>query len=201
MKGLVKKEREQIFRLFTEHAKLKFNEIEKALKIRSNMVSYHLEKMQQEDLLRKEGDYYSLTKKAERYLPILPHIIGQELSPLPIVLAAVTNDDRILLMKRNNRPYQNYWSLVGGKMKLEEDFKEASKRLVKEKTNLDADYKGIAGILHERVEGEKIIKYSFILFFVKMETNDLNFEESSYGKLKWFKISELEKEKVIPSDL
>ena len=47
--SLVKKEREEIFRLFLERTKLKFSEIERLTGIRSNMVSYHIEKMQKED--------------------------------------------------------------------------------------------------------------------------------------------------------
>ena len=106
--SLVKKEREEIFRMFLGDNKLKFNEIEKKLEIRSNMVSYHLDKMQEEGLLEKKGMYYYLTKEAERYLPILPHITGEGMSPLPVVLVAVIKDERILLIKRKRRPYKGY---------------------------------------------------------------------------------------------
>jgi ADP-ribose pyrophosphatase YjhB (NUDIX family) len=199
--GLVKKEREQIFKLFLENTKLKFNEIEKALKIRSNMVSYHLEKMQEEGLLEKKDEHYYLTKKAERYLPIVQHITGKELSPVPVVLVAVLNKDKILLIKRRIRPYQNYWSALGGKMQMEESFEQASKRVVKEKTNIDAAYEGIASVLYEKVEGEEIIKHSFIHFFTIMTTKESEFKETDYGALKWLKLSELDNEKIIPSDI
>jgi ADP-ribose pyrophosphatase YjhB (NUDIX family)/predicted DNA-binding transcriptional regulator len=199
--GLVKKEREQIFRLFLENTKLKFSEIEKALKIRSNMVSYHLEKMQEEGLLKKEDDFYYLTKKAERYLPIIKHVIGEELGPVPVVLVALINKDKILLIKRNKRPYQDYWSAIGGKMRMEESFEDAAKRVVKEKTCIDAGFDNICNILYEQVEGEDIIKHSFIHFFIKMNSKDVDFKVSEHGELKWFKIKDLDKEKVIPSDL
>jgi len=199
--GLVKKEREDIFKLFLEKTKLKFNEIEKALKIRSNMVSYHLEKMQEEGLLEKKDDYYYLTKKAEKYLPIIPHITGKELSPIPIILAAVVNKDEILLIRRNKRPYQKYWSLLGSKMKMEENFEEAAKRVVKEKARLDADYETMASVLYERVEGDEIIKHSFIHFFVKMKAKETELKFSQHGELKWFKIKDLENAGLIPSDL
>ncbi|MBT3304000.1 NUDIX domain-containing protein [Candidatus Woesearchaeota archaeon] len=196
--SLVKKEREEIFRMFLGDNKLKFNEIEKKLEIRSNMVSYHLDKMQEEGLLEKKGMYYYLTKEAERYLPILPHITGEGMSPLPVVLVAVIKDERILLIKRKRRPYKGYWSLVGGKMLIEESFEQASKRLVKEKTGLDCQFVSTNAILHEQVKGDEIIKHSFILFFTKVsvETNEL--KESEHGKPDWFDINKLEK--VIPSD-
>jgi ADP-ribose pyrophosphatase YjhB (NUDIX family) len=199
--GLVKTEREEIFKLFLEHTKLKFNEIEKALKIRSNMVSYHLEKMQEEGLLEKKDDSYSLTKKAEKYLPIIAHITGQELSPLPIILVAVINKDKILLIKRNKRPYQNYWSMMGGKMLMEESFKDAAKRIVKDKTRLDADYDCMSSVLYERVQGDDIIKHGFILFFAKMTVKETELKFSQYGELKWFNIKDIEDAGIIPSDL
>lgn len=199
--GLIKKEREQIFKLFLQYDKLKFNEIEKALGIRSNMVSYHLEKMQEEDLVEKKGFYYYLTNKAERYLPIIPHVIGKELSPLPVVLVALVNNDKLLLIKRNIRPYKGYWSLIGGKMLHEESFKGASKRLIRNKAGINARFESINSVFYEHVESDDIIKHSFILFLTKMKTKEEKFKESEYGRLKWLKISEVDKEKIIPSDL
>jgi len=200
--SLVKKEREKIFRLFLENLKLKFNEIEKETGIRSNMVSYHLERMQEEGLLEKRGEYYLVTKNAEKYIPIFSNLIGKELSTLPVILVALINKNQILLMKRNRRPYKDYWSLIGGKMLLEEDFETASLRQVKEKTNLDCKYVGLSSVLHERVKGDRIIKHSFILFFAKTITKNKNFIESPHGKLKWFNLKDIgKKEKIIPSDL
>ena len=66
----MKKEREEIFRLFLNCDRLKFSDIEKALKIRSNMVSYHIEQMQKEKLLEKKGEYYFLTAGADKYSDI-----------------------------------------------------------------------------------------------------------------------------------
>jgi len=197
--SLVKKEREEIFKLFLEHEKLKFNEIEKALKIRSNMVCYHIEKMQKERLLEKKGMHYYLTKEAEEFLPIIPHIIGEEMSPLPVVLVAIVKGNQILLIKRKKRPYKNYWSLIGGKMLMEEGLKETSKRLVLEKTGLKCNFESNNAILHEKVKGEEIIKHSFILFFTKVKAINSELKESEHGKLKWFSLDKLEK--VIHSDL
>ncbi len=198
--GLAKKEREQIFELFIRNIRLKFNQIEKAINIRSNMVSYHLKEMQKEGLIEKKEEYYGLTKTAEKYLPIMPQVMGKELGPLPVVLIALTRKNKILLIKRNKRPYQNYWSMIGGKMRLEENFEEASRRLIKEKTAIDAQYEGLKSIMHEQVIGDEIIKHGFILFFTKMTTKEAGFKESEHGKLGWFSINKIKNEKIIPSD-
>ena len=199
--GLAKKEREDIFKLFTENRRLKFNEIEKYIKIRSNMVSYHIEQMQKEGLLQKKDEYYFLTKDAEKYLPILSHLVGKEMSPLPVVLVALINKDKILLIQRKKRPYRNYWSMIGGKILLEESIQEAAKRHIEEKTKINADFKSINSTLHERVLDDDLVKHSFILLFIEMTTKETAFKESAHGKLKWVKISDVDNEKIIPSDL
>jgi 8-oxo-dGTP diphosphatase len=207
-KFLSKKERAQIFKLFLENNKLKFNEIEKCLKIRSNMVSYHLTSMVKEGLLIKKGEYYLLTEHAEKYIPLFSDIFGMDVGPLPIVLVAVVNqtvsktinETKVLLIKRNKRPYKDYWSMIGGKLLLHEDIQEAAIRQVKEKTGLDSEFVSVNNVLHERVEGAGIVKHSFVLIFVKVIVKNIKFKETRAGELKWFSISKLESDRVIPSD-
>ncbi len=199
-KALNKKERSEIFKLFLENNRLKFNEIEKCLKIRSNMVSYHLTSMIKEGLLVKKGEYYLLTEHAEKYIPLFSNIFGMDIIPLPIVLVSVVNKNNILLIKRNKRPYKDYWSLIGGKLLLHEDFKEAALRLVKEKTGLDSEFVSLNNIMHERVEGSGIIKHSFMLIFIKVSVKNIKFKETRSGELKWFNIIKLSDDKIIPSD-
>ena len=202
--SLAKDERAAIFKLFLDNHQLKFSEIEKAVGIRSNMVSYHLEQMQKEGLIEKEGLQYILTKNAERYIPIFSNLTGAQLSPLPVVLVATmqkSRKDRILLMKRNKRPYKDHWSLIGGKMMLEESFEDAAKRLVKEKSGLAATFLSMNSVFHERVKEEGFVKHSFILFFVKAAVPGASpFKASEHGPLRWFAINDLAKERVIPSD-
>lgn len=198
--GIAKKEREQIFRLFLSNSKLKFNEIEKAIKIRSNMVSYHLDKMQEENILEKKQEYYQLTENAEKYVPIFANIIGEKLSPVPVILVTIINKDKILMIKRNRRPYKDYWSMIGGKMLLNEDFKQASLRIVKNKTGLDAEFISFNSIMQEKVKTNNEVKHNFILFFTKVRVNEDRFKYSEHGELKWFNIEDLNPENTIPSD-
>ena len=209
--SLVKSEREKIFELFRDCDRLKFNEIEKSLKIRSNMVSYHIEQMQKEGLLEKRAEYYHLTPYAEKYIPIFSHITGKELSPLPVVLVAIMDGNKILLLYRNIRPYKGYWSLIGGKMLLEEDMEESSLRLVKEKTGLDCKFVSMNSIIHERVTSKSVVKHGFLLFFTKVSvpksfSKGRTIKESSHGELKWFNVKDIlknniQKNNIIPSDL
>ena len=69
-KILEKKERAAIFKQFLDCYKLKFNEIEKATKISSNTLAYHLNALIKENILEKKNDFYILTKNAEKYIPL-----------------------------------------------------------------------------------------------------------------------------------
>lgn len=198
--SLVKKEREQIFSLFLDKTKLKFSDIEKALGIRSNALAYHLTTMQKEGILEKRGEHYHLTKTAERYLPIFSHITGQQMGPLPVILVACVDKDRILMIRRKKRPYKGYWTCIGGKMLLEESFEDASIRQIKQKAGLDATFESINAVLHERVEGDGIIKHSFILLFTKVKAKGRP-KESEHGAVKWFRLDKLDEKNVVPSDL
>jgi ADP-ribose pyrophosphatase YjhB (NUDIX family) len=199
-KSLSKKERSEIFKLFLENHRLKFNEIEKSLKIRSNMVSYHLTSMVKDGLLVKKGEYYQLTEHAERYIPIFSDIYGSDVGPLPVILVAVMHKNKILLVKRSKRPYKDYWSMIGGKMLLHEDAREASVRKVREKSGLDSKFVSLNNIMHERVEGNGIVKHSFMLFFTKVDSKGAKFEKSSSGELRWFSMAQIDRIKMIPSD-
>jgi ADP-ribose pyrophosphatase YjhB (NUDIX family) len=199
--SLSKKEREKIFELFLNKEKLKFSDIEKALNIRSNMVSYHITQMQKEGLLEKKGDYYHITKHSEKYIPIFSNITGEELSPLPVILVAIVHKKEILLIKRNKRPYKDYWSMIGGKMHHDESFVDASLRIVKQKTGLAAKFLSINALMHERVHDDGLIKHSFILFFTKVFVDDQKFRESNHGALKWIALKNIEKNDIIHSDM
>jgi len=137
IKNLQKKERYEIFSLFVNKNKLRFNEIEKQIKVRSNILAYHLDQMINDGLLIKIENEYQLTIDSEKYIPIFRHILNNSHTPLPVVLIVLlNNENQILLLKRNIRPYKNYWGLIGGKIKFEENYKDASIRLIKQKTNV-----------------------------------------------------------------
>jgi len=150
----------------------------------------------------KKGEYYHLTEHAEKYIPIFSDIFGMDVGPLPVVLVAVVNkkQDKILLVKRNKRPYKNYWSMIGGKILLHEDFKEASIRKVKEKTGKDSVFISLNDMMHERIEGSGMVKHSFILLFTKVVVRDNIFKETHAGELRWFSIDKLDPSIIIPSD-
>lgn len=196
--SLVKKEREDIFKLFIDSEKLKFSEIEKRIGIRSNMVSYHLGEMVKEGLLEKQGDHYQLTAKAETYIPLFELVTGQEISPVAVVLAAVLHEGKILLIKRQKRPYKGYWALPGGKILLGESIPEASARIVEGKARVKANFSSSNAIMYENVVQDDIIKHGFIHIFTNMIA--LSAELPKSVEAAWFDLDRPIDGKIIPSD-
>ena len=198
--GLTKKQRERIFHLFLENYKLKFNEIEKKMNIQSNELSYHLGQMVKEGMLEKSNKSYSLTKQAEGYLPLFSNIRKRTLNPVAVVLTAVIKNSKILLIKRKRRPYKDYWCMIGGKIFMDETIKDATIRLIKEKSSITGKYVSLNAVVHERITDGGSPKNSFMLFFTKVNAKDDLFKEGEDGELRWFDLKDLNQEEIVPSD-
>lgn len=121
---------------------------------------------------------------------------------LNIAVSAVVKDNNILLIKRVKPPYAGYWAIPGGKVEFGEHPEEAAVREIKEETNIDCNFEELRGIASEIVhnpEGEKIAQ--FMLYVCKLRLLHSNIQMQKEGEVKWFNLNDLEKEKVVPSDL
>ncbi len=109
--------------------------------------------------------------------------------------------ERIALIKRNNKPYQHFWSLVGGKIKNGETVISAAKREVFEETGTHLTNLRFHGILEEILYSENNTKLDlFHIFIVSGETKDRTFKSSEEGVVKWVPLDTLDDIKIIPSD-
>ena len=129
----------KILSLFLYKHKLKFNEIEKQLKIRSNKLTYHLKKLIKQKVLEKQEGYYKLSETSEN---LIPYITSKQ-SVLPVILVAIEKNKKIFLYKREKRPYKNKLSLPGGRILLGETISKTTKRIMKEKFNIKCGFKKI----------------------------------------------------------
>src|SRR3989344_2109558 len=116
----------KILDLFVYNDKLKFNEIEKNLKIRSNKLAYHLKKLLKKKILVKEGNYYILSETSEYLIPY----ISEKKSILPAILIHIGNKKQAFLYKRNKRPYKDLLSMPGGRFLVGETIQQATKRIM-----------------------------------------------------------------------
>lgn len=123
------------------------------------------------------------------------------LRPVPVVNCVIIEDNKILLVKRNNKPFIGYWGMPGGKIEFAEHIEKAAVREFKEETNIDTEFEKLCGIASEIIYEKGEGKLHSILFICKLNHLHTDIKETKEGKLKWVEINNLEKEKIIPSDI
>jgi len=158
----------KILDLFLFSHKLKFNEIENALNVRSNKLSYHLKGLVTKGILEKKGGTYQLSDTSEYLIPYL----SERKSPLPVMLIMIGNEINCFLHLRKKRPYKDKLGLPGGRLLISESLPKATRRIMKEKFGMDAKFEKINSISLEHVRKSEKIIYSFLLIFVSAETKD-----------------------------
>lgn len=158
----------KIISLFLYSNKLKFNEIEKHLKVRSNKLAYHLKQLVDKGILVKNKEEYELSETAEYLIPYL----SDKKAVLPVVLIHIGNKNKAFLFKREKRPFKGFLSLPGGRLLVGESIKDATKRIMKEKFNLNVELRKINSVSLEHVKKGKKIIHSFLLIFVSAEAKN-----------------------------
>jgi len=169
----------QILNLFLFSNKLKFNEIEKNLRIRSNKLAYHLTNLVKKGILVKEKDNYVLSEASEHLIPYL----SEKKSVLPVILVHIGDRKRAFLYKREKRPFKGYLSLPGGRIVIGESIPDAAKRIMKEKFNININFQKINSISLEHIKKKNKIIHSFLLIFVSASAKEkLNYIDAEKNR-------------------
>ena len=158
----------KILGLFTKVNKLRFKDIEKGIKERSNKIAYHLKLLTKKGILKKDNSFYSLSDEAEYLIPY----ISDKKSSLPVILIQIGDKNKIFLYKRKKRPYLNLYGLPGGRLIIGESINEAAKRIMGTKFNINIVPKEIKSISLEHVKKNKKIIHSFILILVTAKAKE-----------------------------
>ena len=192
--------RQKIFQQFLYSERLRFSELHKQTRIASNLLAYFLKKMVLEGALEKRGKVYKLSEQSERLIPFFVKS-AEMISPLVVVLPACISSDgkKILLIRRDKRPYKGFWSLLSGRLLISESIGEAAQRIMKEKAFFETKAGEIKSVVYERLVEKDKSKHGFVLFLVTVAaTDERNVKEKDF--LKWFDLSSLKKRGVIASD-
>ncbi len=124
--------------------------------------------------------------------------------PLNIVVGSVVKDGKCLLIRRKKDPYQDYWSIPGGKLEYGENISDAVERELKEETGLEVKFSGLRGIVSEVLRDHKTdaVTGHFLIWVCGLRHFSGEAGERDEGKVQWFGPEDLEREKaaVIPSD-
>jgi 8-oxo-dGTP diphosphatase len=101
-------------------------------------------------------------------------------------------DDKILLIKRNTRPFVGYWALPGGRMDPGETIEQTVVREVKEETGLEAEIVSVVGEYVERgIKDEIDYEYYPTCFVVKPVGGELKKQDSEIQAMQLFNLNAL----------
>jgi ADP-ribose pyrophosphatase YjhB (NUDIX family) len=101
-------------------------------------------------------------------------------------------DDKILLIKRNTRPFVGYWGLPGGRMDPGETIEQTVVREVKEETGLTVTIVSKVGEYIEKgVKDDVEYEYYPTCFVVKPVGGELIKQESEIQEIQLFSLQEL----------
>ena len=103
-------------------------------------------------------------------------------------------DNKILLIKRNTKPFKNYWALPGGRMDPGEKIEQTVVREVKEETGLDVSIVSVVSNYVEKGVNDGIeYEYYPTCFVVKPLGGEIKKQDSEIQEIKAFCLDELPK--------
>jgi 8-oxo-dGTP diphosphatase len=130
--------------LFTPHAV--FSELQKATKLSSDHVNFHIKKLIDERYIEKNEKHYRLTNKGKEYANRMD-TDENEIEKQPKVSVTITLERRnekgereFLFQQRKKNPYFDFWGRMGGKVRWGESIIQAADRELKEETGLEAKF-------------------------------------------------------------
>ncbi len=101
-------------------------------------------------------------------------------------------DAKILLIKRNTRPFVGYWALPGGRMDPGETIEQTVVREVKEETGLNVEIVKVVGEYVEvGVKDDVEYEYYPTCFVVKPVGGDLKKQDSEIQQMQLFSLDAL----------
>jgi len=107
--------------------------------------------------------------------------------------AIIKKGNKVLLEKRLNSPYKNYWVLPGGHVDFRESPLETIKRETKEETGISISPKYLTS-MEERIPS---INWKAELYLFEAKTNKKSkVDNKEVSELKWFSKSEAKELKI-----
>ncbi len=121
---------------------------------------------------------------------------------LNIVLCAVVRDDKILLLRREKKPYRGYLALPGGKIEFGEQIVAAAEREASEETGLSFSHVSLRGCATEIISYEGNAEAHFMMFPVLLEAGDGVEVSGHEGELFWVGLDDVAgRSDIIPTDI
>jgi 8-oxo-dGTP diphosphatase len=111
-------------------------------------------------------------------------------------------EDKILLIKRNTRPFVGYWALPGGRMDPGENIEQTIVREVKEETGLIVEIVDKVGEYIEKgIKDDIDYEYYPTCFLVKPVSGEIKKQDSEIQEIQLFNLNDLPKPLAFEHDL
>jgi 8-oxo-dGTP diphosphatase len=116
-------------------------------------------------------------------------------TPYLAIDAVVIKNKKILLMKRRNEPFKDYWAIPGGFVERGETLKEAVKREALEETGLEVSPKKIIGVYDDPKRDSRghVIALAFLC---TPKGGKLRPQPEEVSDVKFFSVQEIRKLKI-----
>lgn len=172
-------------------------------RVPNNTFSYHLKKLLDSGYIELTETGYIATRKALKLVVFEAGRNSTESYPVVLSTICVTNDDdEILLVNRNNKPFQGWYGLPSGLIHLDEDLQQAARRELLEKTTIqtDADLEQVGVLDFRYISKDSGDIFVHVIAFVyaykyKGPKQELNDVATKYGQLSW---STLARSHILP---
>ncbi len=140
-------------------------------------------------------DYPNPFKPSKNNLPMIEF-------PLPVAIAALIQNNHILLIKRIKGSFIGFWGLPGGKIEKKEHVSQAAVREIEEETGIKSEFKNHIGFISEHLVENNQVMQHFLLHLCELRASDFTLKPGKEGALEWFDLNTLQqnKERIIPSD-
>jgi ADP-ribose pyrophosphatase YjhB (NUDIX family) len=181
---------------------LRFSELQPP-RVPNNTFSYHLKKLLETGYIESTNSGYIATRKALKTLHYSPDKERRITYPLLLSVVYVTdNTGRVLLLKRRNKPFANWFGVPSGLIHGGETLESAAKRELFEKTGISTlkplEYVGVLDFRYLEKESDDLFVHAvaFVYKYKCENPNDVTLsEETKYGDLDW---SGLTRDKILP---
>lgn len=185
--------RKQIFLKLIHTKEAKFSELwDKS--VESNAFTYHLKKLEQDGLIEKKGDAYSLTFKGRQESAFIEGDSGERaLMPTLTVVVMVKDNNRVLVQKRLKEPFYGYHGFISGKINFGLNVLECAARDLFEETSLNADFELKGFTMTKTFDDDRLAFHHFFYFVVATNPRGVLKTKSHKEENFWVNIEDIDK--------
>ena len=198
-KSEISKQKLQVFRAINEGFG-KFNDIKKIVGQKSNELSYNLNSLLKQGLIKKTvfGKIinYELSDKGKELCPYLSIIEKDEVPIVVVTAVAPIKNKKVMLTRKKDEPQKGKFILIGGKAKKEHDVFTNAIEKCKRQVGLeitDLKLKCINEFIEKSKDNSKITYHWIVYFFTATPTNEPE-------NIEWIKLSDISKIELYGED-